>query len=184
MATYTRKKITTDGTPANVPSSLTSDWLDVVTAVDAAGFTTYLPVDADLPQSDSIVFERTNQTGTYVRVRMKYDDAHTGIDVQLTYTLYGRKKSDGADETDASRWQALPNLNGDKVVTLTASTGNDTAYDVTTSGVSNKWKATTPDRLLHSHDCDGCDEFFVNIVTPLEVPDGDISLNTIQAKII
>lgn len=111
---------------------------------------------------------------------MVYDSAST-ITTNFQYLIIGRRTTyANSGSNDASAWQFLPNRNGDVVVTLIPDTSNDIKFTVG----SNTLRATQSDFAIHTHDNDGCDEFWLIPITAVAQSNGTASLFRVEVKMI
>lgn len=122
--------------------------------------------DAQIGDSDHHPL-KVNRRGTFIQVRLVYDDGLTGI-TDPVIQLFGRHNEDEA-------WQRLKNLNDEVDITL----ATDTALDVT----DGTFQYTDPDPQTHTIDLDATDEVFIGVKTALAAT-GDVTTAVVQAKLI
>lgn len=157
---------------ATYPGSMSAGWETVIAAggiasADNSGSTVLIP-DSQVVGATNRIFRRQRGRGTILRIRVGYDTTLTSI-TSPVFNVFGRKDSN-------SPWQRLKNLNGDTDVTVTLST----AADVVVGSLSY----SHPDRLVHSFDIDGCDEFLIGTKTALAGSTGVTTSAILQAKVI
>lgn len=158
----------------------TSEWQTVIdaTGVDAtADASPILTPSASITRSTRHVFSRPPGCGTYLRLRLKYDDGITGPTSPVV-KVFGRTISTAGPDAPsgtAGPWQILRNVAGNLNATLSIDLPND-AQD-------GEFSYTTPTANDHSWDVDGCGEFLVGIETALSAT-GTVNTATIEAKFV
>lgn len=166
------------------PSSFSSGWktLNGVTGAPfvLTGATAVTPGalgSADLAvASPSRAFYREQGRGTNLRIRIIYDDDATAMS-GLTYRVWGRKNPSLGETAVNEDWQVLPNRDGNMTVTPTFDVTNDVV-------IATDYRATGADIDECTHDCDGNDEFFIEIVSGLSQTNGTASQARFQVKFI
>lgn len=156
----------------------TSEWQAVVDAggVNTVDNATIILPTTQIVNSTTHVFSCPPGAGTYLRLRMKYDDGITAV-TSPVIRVFGRYicSSDSATPGIAGPWQHLKNVNGDLTATLTVDLTNDVQ--------DGTYSYTIPSTTLHSWDKDGCSEFLVGIQTALSAT-GTVNTATIEAKFV
>lgn len=169
-----------EGTQAQVtrPSSVVSNWVTVVkaTGVDDAANSGNRITNPETSVASAITVPILMRSGgkqpdigcgTYIRLRLAYDDALT-VGTDVVVQVFGRTGDDV--------WECLPNLAESDEVELTANESDDV-----TDGT---YKYTAVGRTTHTWDCAGSDEIIVGIKTALADGGGDVTNAFIQAKVI
>lgn len=160
------------------PSSLSSGWKTLGYAITATTAVTPGALGADTNTVATVIpFYRTNGQGTNIRVRVIYDDDATAVSTALKYKLWGRKSPSIGEPAVNEDWQVLQNRAGSFTVTPTFDVTNDTV-------IATDYRATGADIDECTHDCDGCDEFFLEVTQGMALTGGTDSQARFQVKII
>lgn len=160
-----------------VPVSLASAWKTLSQAINATSAITPSSATGDtLSGSANLRFNRVAGLGTNVRLRVIYDSTATAVATALQYRLWGRKAPLTGQSGVGLDWQILPNKNGNVTVTAAVAPGSDIT-------IATGYKANDADFLNMTHDCDGCDDFVVEIVAALD-HDANDALSQLQVKCI
>jgi len=173
-----------------VPVSLVAGWVSLKTTGSIGTAVTNVPdIASSFNARGWSVKSRDLGRGTTIRVRALYPGDTSAVATSPSYRVWGRKRrgldslgvSLDASATDAYEWQILLNRNGDRDATLTLDITNDAKLPDASSG---KY-ATSSDINENSHDCDGCDEFWIvptvgaSITSTLGVATGDLQMKLI-----
>lgn len=160
------------------PTSISAGWQTLGFVVTGTTAVTVGALGANtLSVATSIPFYRINGVGTNLRIRVIYDDDATAVATALKYKLWGRKTPEVSAVAVNEDWQVLQNRAGDYTVTPTFDPTNDTA-------IASDYRATGADIDECTHDCDGCDEFFIEITQGMALTGGDDANARFQVKIL
>lgn len=182
---------------AVTPSSLVSDWINVSSGLSLDTAPVYtnpmtMGIDTSLTLPNTKPFHRVEGLGTNIRVRLVYDNAHSAIGTPPAYLLLGRKRKQSLSnlpnipgdyangEGGGSAWQYLPNRAGTIIVATAPDLVNDLKFTVGATTL----RATTPDASINTHDCDGCNEFWLIPMTAIIATNGTYALDRYETKII
>ena len=135
------------------------------------------------------VKHRIEGRGTTIRVRALYPGDTSAVATNPKYRVWGRRRPEKNSDntlpdstaTTAYEWQILPNRNGDRDCSLTLDFANNPKLPDAGSGMF----ATDSDININSHDCDGCNEFWIvpttaaSITSTLGVATADIQIKVI-----
>lgn len=152
------------------PIAIINQWVDVI---DAGGIRTADNGGSDITNPDDQIdgltkhIAKINKRGTFLQVRLKYDDGLTGI-TNPVIQIFGRYNSD-------DQWQRLRNLSDSIDITLTT----NLTVDVT----DGTFLYTDPLFNAQTVDLNATDEFLVGVKTNL-IAGGDASTAILQAKLI
>ena len=160
------------------PTSIVSGWKTLGFVVTGTTAVTVGALGSTLSVATSIPFNRIGGVGTNVRIRVIYDDDATAVGTALKYKLWGHKAEDIAALNLSECWQVLPNRAGDYIVTPTF------GFAASDTVVATDYRATSADIDEATHDCDGCDEFFIEITQGMALTGGTDSQARFQVKII
>lgn len=152
------------------PSAILSPWATVVAAgepavQDAATITN--PANDITNINDRILPK--GAIGTLLALCLGYDDELSGITDPIV-KLFGRY-----DDSENSRWELIPNLNGDLSATLATDTDNDVE--------DGTLKYTTVDPDVNMWDVGAFNELLVGVETKLEADSGSTANAIIQARL-
>lgn len=162
--------------PMVQPTSLSSGWQTLGFVITGTTAVTVGALGADtIAVATSIPFYREQCRGTNLRIRVIYDDDATAVSTALKYRVWARRKPDAASVNED--WQLLPNRTGDVEVTPVFGFTADVV-------IATDYRATLPDLDDSTHDCDGNDEFFIEITQGMALTGGTDSQARFQVKII
>jgi len=155
-------------TGAMRPATLAEDWREIVTGLNAADATPATP--SSIAATRSILSDRKG-LARYLALRLKYDAAHTAVGTPPVIRVLGRH---GA----AGEWEFLSNVNGLRDVTLVP----DIAADVVNAAGTFRFAAGTPAAM--TWDLRGNTDLLVAVITAMAATNGNVALNTIQARLL
>lgn len=157
----------------SIPVSATSAW---ITAIDAPpnGVATADPINPTTGaiQNANLITDTKKFTirrsigsasgafGTTLRVRLVYPPSVTGATQLL---VAPQIRVFGGPALDRTGMVSLRNLAGDRSVRLALSPDEDSFVTVTIGTQPASMKATTPDNIAHSWDCDGCEYLVIGV---------------------
>jgi len=147
----------------SIPVSGISQWRTANTAINVADASTVTNPNTQVTRYTTPIIKRSG--GTTLRVRMGYDQALV-VSQAPVVKVFGR--------TGADAWQLIKSVRGNVSETLAVA-----GTDVT----DGTFDYTTSDQLIHSWDCDGCDELLIVVETPL-AGTGTVTTAFLQFKFI
>ncbi len=146
-----------------IPMTVTARWQTGTTLINAIDAATVTNPETQVTRNTTPIIKRSG--GTTLRLRMAYD-ASLSVSTAPVVKVFGR--------TGADAWQLIKSVRGNVSETL-AVAGTDVS--------DGTFKYTTSDQLIHSWDCDGCDQLLVVIETAL-AGTGTVNTAFIQFKFI
>jgi len=145
------------------PTTATARWATATTAINVIDAATVTNPETQVTRNTTPIIKRSG--GTTLRVRMGYDQALV-VSQAPVVKVFGR--------TGADAWQLIKSVRGNVSETLAVA-----GTDVT----DGTFDYTTSDQLIHSWDCDGCDELLIVVETPL-AGTGTVTTAFLQFKFI
>ena len=156
------------------PITIAFPWVQII---DAGGITTADNGGSDIEDPDDQIdglskhILKVNRKGSFLQVRMKYDDSATGL-TDPVVQIFGRYNGD-------EMWQRLRNLSSSPSINVTIVTDQD-ANDVT----DGTFKYTDPLFDAQTVDLNATDEILVGVKTNFSSTGGITNNAVLQAKLI
>jgi len=163
------------------PTSISAGWQSLPFVVTGTTAVTVGALGANtMAVATSIPFYRIGGIGTTIRVRVIYDSTATAVSTQLQYRIWGRKSPESSGVAFNEDWQLLQNR-----ALVPASTISPTfGFSASDPTIATGYRATMDTMDASSFDCDGCDEFFIEITQGMSLTGGTNSLARFQVKIL
>ena len=155
------------------PAAIVSEW---VSAIDAGGIATTDNGGSDITNPDDQIdgltrhILKVNKRGTFLQVRLVYDDGLASI-TDPVVQIFGRYSG-------SEMWQRLRNMSSSPLINVTLVTDQD-ANDVT----DGTFKYTDPLFKAQTVDLNATDEVLIGVKTAL-AGTGTVSTAVLQAKLI